>query len=112
MPHENINSSIDGGFRVQVIWKPQAHLTSAYDEPEPGYVQIMTENPESEARFPSPEVITEPGATPNDPPTHRAGNPTWSEPCKGFAMTATREDINRLIRMLRRARDSAFGSDA
>jgi hypothetical protein len=40
------------------------------------------------------------------------GEPTWSEPCTGLAVTFTRADINRLIKMLRRARDEAYGADA
>jgi len=115
MPHENINSSMgDGGNRVQVIWKPMAHITSAYDEPEPGYVQVLSEDPDSIAIFPGqpPSVVNEaytPGETPGQP------QPSDGYPerqCTGFAAMLSREDINRLIRMLRRARDSAYGSDA
>lgn len=40
------------------------------------------------------------------------GEPTWSEPCTGFNVTLSREDINYLIGRLRRARDEAFGGDA
>lgn len=40
------------------------------------------------------------------------GAPTWSEPCTGFNVSLTREDINYLIIRLRRARDEAFGIDA
>jgi hypothetical protein len=40
------------------------------------------------------------------------GEPTWSEPCTGLAVTLTRADLNRLIKMLRRARDDAYGADA
>lgn len=40
------------------------------------------------------------------------GEPTWTEPCTGFAVTYTRDDINRLIKMLRKARDQAYGEDA
>lgn len=115
MPHENIQSSIPDGNRVQVIWKPMAHLTSAYDEPEPGYVQVLSEDVNSTAVFPAqpPSVVNEgytPGATPGQPDPQTSEAPEHR--CTGFAAMLTREDINRLIRMLRRARDSAFGSDA
>jgi hypothetical protein len=191
MPHEHVNSSIvDDEHRIQIIWKPMAHLTSAYDEPEEGYVQIMTERPSSDARFPSPKMIELParhvfepagsdlvcvrcgleedayeihrpknhqdtverhvfksavdnntciycGQTENAinayhgpvigvglPATftntvteavrveYAAGENTWTEPCTGFAITVSREDINRVIRLLRKARDQAFGADA
>lgn len=201
MPHENIKSSVlNDDHRIQVIWKPAGNVSHAYDnDPEPGYVQLMTERPDSEARFPSPEIIELParhvfeptgsdlvcvqcglredeyevhrpdsirGAS-DDPlmkavtrsidtktrstepivsnsietrstnvanPTrissagltlphntnaialpgkeYTSGENTWSEPCTGFAITLERDDINRLIRMLRRARDSAFVADA
>lgn len=187
MPHENIKSSVlNDDHRIQVIWKPAGNVSHAYDnDPEPGYVQVMTERPDSEARFPSPEVIELPArhvfeptgsdlvcvhcglredeyevhrpdsirGTSDDPlmksltdvtktrstnmanPTrissagltrlphntnaialpgkeYTSGENTWSEPCTGFAITLERDDINRLIRMLRRARDSAFVADA
>jgi hypothetical protein len=115
MPHENINSSIDGEWRTQVIWKPAAQQVSAYDEPEPGYVQLMTEHLRSSAIFPGspPSVVNEAytaGATPGQP--HPSTSEAPAHPCTGFAVMHTREDINRVIRMLRRARDSAFGADA
>ncbi|HMC96062.1 MAG TPA: hypothetical protein VKG92_00270 [Flavobacteriales bacterium] len=185
MPHENIKSSVlNDDHRIQVIWKPAGNTAHAYGEPEPGYVQLKTERPDSEARFPSPEVIELPArhvfesagsdlvcvrcglredeyevhrpdsirGTSDDPlmkwvndtetrstnvanPTrissagltrlphntnaiavpgkeYTSGENTWSEPCTGFAITLERDDINRLIRMLRRARDSAFVADA
>lgn len=196
MPHEKIKSSIlNDEHIIQVMWKPASTGAHAYSEPEPGYVQLMTERPGSEARFPSPQVIELPArhvfessedvstcvrcgleetayevhrpdsirGTDKDPlmksltgsaskpvervitgtstrgvprwnhvPTaesisdstgddsdsssnrieYTAGENTWSEPCTGFTITLERDDINRLIRMLRRARDSAFEADA
>lgn len=114
MPHENINSSVEDRWRTQVIWKPAGHL-SAYDEPEVGYVQLMTEHLDSHAIFPAspPSVVNEaytPGETPGQP--HPRTSEAPAHPCTGFAVMLSREDINRVIRMLRRARDSAFGADA
>lgn len=204
MPHEHVNSSLvdatldrtaadpdhpNGVMRVPeritVIWNRPA-APHAYADPEDGYVQIVSENLGSQARFPTPEIIEidldshvyvpdpdedgercaspycgnprahalhvdapaserwldrhrfVPRATPDPDPDQdtcafpncgklrRAdvhndrlyrkvkteGKPTWSEPCTGIAVTLTRGDLNRLIKMLRRARDEAYGADA
>lgn len=114
MPHENINSA-SGFGRVQIIWRPVAD-----PEAEDGYVQVLSEDPESSAIFPGqpPSVVNEAysaGKTPGQPepsgdPESSNGYP--STPCTGFAVMLDRDGINRTIRMLRRARDAAFGSDA
>lgn len=106
MPHENIRS-IDGQHnRAQVIWRPAANTAHAYDDPEPGYVQVMTEDPDSPARFPEQRVSAD-GKT-----GETLWGPDHGEPCTGFAITLDRDGCNRLIRAIRRARDSAFGADA
>lgn len=122
MPHENVNSSSspvvtdtnpDGSEstyhlqRVQVIWKPATGGFSAYDTDEDGYVQVMSEWLDSDARMPSAEVVG-----PDANGEYHEGDPTWATPCTGFAVQLSREDINHLIRKLRRARDAAFGADA
>lgn len=184
MPHEHINSSLvdatldptaadpdhpDGimriPHRVTVIWNRPA-APHAYADPEDGYVQIVSEQLGSSARFPSPEMIKiDPNDVPDPRPAPRGvgsgnptiphfyaptagpdpdpdmdpcdfcglgkhdsdaahlvqrsagsgfieGAPTWSEPCTGLAVTLTRSDLNRFIKMLRRARDEAYGADA
>lgn len=121
MPHENVNSSIAGvvtvtdpdgqseipAQRIQVIWAP-AHAATAYGEPDNGYVQLVSEWLNSPARMPSPKLVE----IEDSPGDFTEGEPTWSEVCNGLAVTLTRDDINHLIRKLRRARDAAFGADA
>lgn len=198
MPHEHVNSSLvdatldataadpdhpNGVMRVPeritVIWNRPA-APHAYADPEDGYVQIISEWLQSEARFPTPEIVevelrphrfvslaesdndgercaAEYCALPREHEIHSGhkveqydpelphlfegpkdsntclagrcgrqrshelhikwtvkteGEPTWSEPCTGLAVTLTRSDLNRLIKMLRRARDEAYGADA
>lgn len=112
MPHEHINSADDNCSRIRVSWKPVAHGGHVHDEPEMGYVQLMSENAASPARFPSEQMISTGAPHPGAPEEFIAGAPTWTEPCTGFAATLDRDGINRTIRMLRRARDAAFGTDA
>jgi len=218
MPHEHVNSSIVDAtldptaadpdhpngimrvpHRVVVSWNRPA-APHAYADPEDGYVQLMSEWLNSEARLPSPKIVDvelrphrfvsagddnvcvaghcgyesrhpihdvhkrsvtpDPRPAPNGPGTgsplidhvykpmagsdpdpdmdpcdfcgrgkhdshachvpatgqpmtvKTAGEPTWSESCTGLAVTLTRADLNRLIKMLRRARDEAYGADA
>lgn len=121
MPHENINS-VSGFGRVQIIWKPAGNVQHAYSDAEEGYVQLLSEDPESSAIFPGepPDVVNEAytaGRTPGQPAPKDAQSPECSNgyspiPCTGFAVMLDRDGINRTIRMLRRARDAAFGSDA
>lgn len=122
MPHENINSASGTFGRVQIIWKPAGNVQHAYAEAEEGYVQVLSEDPESSAIFPGkpPEVANEAypaGQTPGQPDSSGDQNPESSNgypssPCTGFAVMLDRDGINRAIRLLRRARDAAFGSDA
>ena len=117
MPHENIHSPAFG--RIQVIWKPAGHVSDTSAEPEEGYVQLLSEDPESTAVFPGepPYAVNEaytagqtPGQPNATPEAQTEGYPP--HPCTGFAVMLDRDGINRTIRMLRRARDAAFGSDA
>lgn len=110
MPHENIDSAFGFG-RVQVIWRSANHDPHA-DEAEMGYVQVMSEDPNSIAMFPgSPASEADDRC---DDSTKPPGGDTGYPPaqCTGFAVMLDRDGINRMIRQLRRARDAAFGLDA
>jgi hypothetical protein len=85
MPKENINDQVAEGFRVEIGWGsnvPNERL---------GHVQIATVNQHSPFAFEGDES---------------------REAFDGWHVTLDREGINRLIRSLRRARDSAYGADA
>lgn len=81
MPKENINDMVIRGFRTEVTWMPEKH------------VQLATVNQQSKLNLP--------GDNPGDP----------DQSFNGWRVTLDRDGINRLIRALRRARDSAFGRD-
>lgn len=90
MPRENINCTTDAGLRAQVSWSRDAE-----------YVQLAT----IRARKPVVTTANVPGVV----ATSVLAVPVQSD---GWFVDLNREQINRLIRVLRRARDSAFGSDA
>lgn len=130
MPKENV-SCVAGGLRAEVGW-------TAGTEDRDGYVQLATTNPDSPFRMPrddeSPAQLVArlqleladameyaatavKSATGNTPPvaTGNASRVTEvkrAEPFDGWHVTLDRDRINRLIRVLRVARDKAFGPDA
>lgn len=121
MPKENINDVSSMPLRAEVNWKP--------DVDGSGYVQLATVHTDTPATMPCEHRVT---VSTDD----RTGLPvavgcecgtSWSETAirecpeeiekgrsklDGWHVTLDREQINRLIRVLRRARDAAFGSDA
>lgn len=137
MPHENINGTDEGfpyAWRVQVIWKPSTP-EHAYTEDINGYVQLLTENRRSTARFPKEPSPSDPKAKVKETEMQSMSESEWQQQhpiieigdpefdqgppdfeagqlCRGFAVMLDRDGINRLIRMLRKARDQAFGTDA
>ena len=88
MPKELIHDAITGGFRAQVGWGGIAGEDS-------GYVQVATVNENSDLQL-------------ND---HLPEGET-ALPFEGWHVHLDRAGINRMIRALRRARDSAYGADA
>lgn len=101
MPKENINGVAMDQLRVEVAWKadPSADGT--------GYVQVATVHTDSPATIPHKIESATSGhfaVMPHLDPTRQA--------LDGWHVTLDREQLNRLIRSLRRARDSAYGADA
>lgn len=97
MPKENIDDVVVPGFRAEVSWSPGK------------YVQVATTNEHSTLKLPADDVPLSgpPGAqTINQPPG--AGD---EQLFLGWFATLDRDGCNRMIRALRRARDSAFGKD-
>jgi hypothetical protein len=86
MPKENVDCVAMDALRVQVGWHPNGH------------VQVATVHTDSPATLPGEKQDHD--DTP--PPV----------PFDGWHATLDREGVNRLIRVLRKARDSAFGADA
>jgi hypothetical protein len=82
MPKVNINDDIVSGLRVEVTWGMGT------------YVQLASVNEHS-------TLMLEEGDTPKT-----------AAPFSGWFVTLDRDGINRAIRALRKARDSAFGADA
>jgi hypothetical protein len=94
MPKENINDCITPGMRVEVGW---GAIAGADDS---GYVQVGATN----ERVPLvPQVVCD-----------DKGNSIEhdGEPITGWFVHLDRAGINRLIKALRKARDSAYGADA
>lgn len=81
MPKENINCTAMRELRAEVGWE------------QGRWVQLATTNQKSQ--------LTLPGDNEGDAP----------QVFGGWHVTLDREGINRLIRVLRRARDQAFGRD-
>lgn len=121
MPKENVNCVAMPQLRAEVAWKPDADGS--------GYVQLATVHTDSPATTLGEHVVTpvrdlvtgEPtgtvcscGTASNAPDAVTCPEETEKgrEKLDGWHVTLNREGINRLIRVLRRARDSAFGSDA
>jgi hypothetical protein len=88
MPKELIRDAITDGFRAQVGWGGIAGEDS-------GYVQVSTVNENSTLHL-------------DDPLPEGAS----ALPFDGWYVHLDRAGINRMIRALRRARDSAYGADA
>lgn len=84
MPKENIDCMAGTGLRAEVAWSPG----------ETGHVQVATICPGSTITLPNSE----------DP-----DNPEGL--FYGWHATLDREGINRMIRALRKARDSVYGRD-
>lgn len=83
MPKENIDDMVTDGFRAKVTWRAG----------ETGYVQLATVSENSPFKWPPQEGCDDKGDF------------------DGWHVTLDRAGINRLIRVLRRARDAAFGRD-
>jgi len=84
MPKENTDCIAGTGLRTEVSWWPG----------DTGHVQIATINQSSEMKL-------EDGGTPDNP----------DGLFYGWHATLDREGINRIIRSLRKARDSVYGRD-
>lgn len=82
MPKENVSDTVANELRAEIGWSS-------------GYVQVATTNANSTLQIDDP--LPDGAAT---------------ESFKGWHVTLDREGCNRLIRVVRRARDAAFGSDA
>jgi hypothetical protein len=83
VPKENIDCMVGTGLRAEVAWSPG----------ENGHVQVATICPGSD--------MTQPGDNEGDP----------DQLFYGWHATLDREGINRMIRALRKARDSVYGRD-
>lgn len=95
MPKENINDMVTDGFRVEVGWG------SAVPGEREGHVQVAATNAHSLFRWEQLDRAEDEGA-----------DPSVGGQFDGWHVTLDREGINRLIRVLRRARDAAYGADA
>ncbi len=84
MPKENTDCIAGTGLRAEVSWQPGSN----------GHVQLATTN--NATSFKDPEF-----ANPDNP----------EGLFLGWHATLDREGINRLIRSLRKARDSVYGRD-
>lgn len=98
MPKENVNSSTSTDRRVEVCW----HADPANDGS--GHVQVAS--------------VHHPGQSPANlayttmPATVTTSSAAYPDTESGWYVDLDREQINRLIRVLRRARDAAYGADA
>ena len=114
MPKENVNDAVVDQLRAEVSWKTDPDGQGA------GYVQLATVHTDSPAVIPAEATgsasASEVEVTINGEPvpgeTTGSGRTQMWDRLDGWHVTLDREQINRLIRVLRRARDSAFGSDA
>lgn len=82
MPKEVIDDYINGEFSVKVGWERD------------GYVQVATINPKREYRM-----------------SYEGDGEGQTFTAHGLYSTLDRDGINRLIQVLRRARDQAYGAD-
>jgi hypothetical protein len=98
MPKENITCSTSDDFRAEVRWRPDPGDGS-------GDVQIATVNT---AKSQVTIVAAVPAGITSSSAMSSAGPGTEN----GWFVDLNREQINRLIRVLRRARDAAYGADA
>jgi hypothetical protein len=111
LPKENIRDVVSSDLRAEVSWRPSR------DDDE-GWVQVAS------TRATRRHEIT---TTVNELTGESTGcscmcGTTWTatdvsvcpeaEQPEGWRVTVDREQINRLIRVLRKARDSAYGADA
>jgi hypothetical protein len=88
LPKDNVDCMAMPGIRAEVLWRPG----------DTGFVQLATTNQHSTFTLdPEPETVTQSSITPT--------------PLAGWHVTLDREGINRLIRSLRKARDSVYGRD-
>ncbi|WP_431881834.1 hypothetical protein [Micromonospora chalcea] len=90
MPKETIND-VASLYDVQVSWRPNPA----------GYVQLGIETHDGRSIIDHLAVTDEQAAAGGTPP---AFNGLWG--------SLDRDGVNRLIRVLRRARDNAYGADA
>jgi hypothetical protein len=98
MPHENI-ASTDPQMRARVTWRS--------DPDGDGHVQVATLREPQITYTSTGDRGTSVTANPSSPSIM-----STTEQDSGWYVDLSREQINRLIRVLRRARDAAFGSDA
>ena len=89
MPKENVNCSVIDGLRTEVSWRADS------------YVQLATTNVHSTVR------LSEDGRGSDE-----RDEPIQGDPFNGWYVSLDRDGLNRLIRVLRKARDAAFGADA
>jgi len=94
MPKELIHDVVTPGFRAQVGWGGIA----GEHEDGGGYVQVSTVNENSPFRW--EQAASDPA------------DPAVGGDFDGWFVHLDRAGCNRMIRALRRARDSAYGADA
>lgn len=97
MPKERINCSTSDNSHAVVGWRPDPGDGS-------GHAQLATLHT-------AEPVVTISGAVPANATTSAMSHTAQTEPT-GWYVDLNREQINRLIRVLRRARDAAYGPDA
>lgn len=112
MPKENINCIVMDYLRAEVSWRPDNGEGT-------GYVQLATVHTDSPATIPAqpPETVGSESAVtiPAQATTTAAAAPVsveLRERLDGWHITLNRDQCNRAIRALRKARDAAFGADA
>ncbi len=93
MPKHNIDDVTGGDFRVEVSWG------GAIPDERDGHVQVAATNASSPFYW---EQI----------PPSEGSDPSVGGQFDGWHVTLDREGCNRLIRSVRKARDSAYGPDA
>lgn len=131
MPKENVRDLTSNGFRAEIGW------TAGVPDDRDGYVQIATTNQHSKLRLPPDDetpwrlvarlerelvdarefAASATEAAPDAPSglgtsTSKATVAKPMQQFEGWHVTLDRDGINRMIRVLRRARDAAYGSDA
>lgn len=104
MPKENVSCATSGDSRLEVRWRPDNGEGT-------GHVQVAT------VRLAPAEVTylnlgNQPTGTTLSSTSTSPGPRTATDESNGWFLDLDRERINRLIRVLRRARDAAFGADA